>query len=110
MNATANLLALFGPIGTWEAVLIGMVALLLFGNRLPEVMRSLGKGVVEFKKGLKDTQDSIERAVDEPRMPPNPPQAPMQPSLPAPTASTDERVAREQFLSGSGSDKASTSL
>lgn len=51
---------MFG-IGTTELLVVGMVALLLFGNRLPSVMRSLGSGVSEFKKGLneitKDTHD-----------------------------------------------------
>lgn len=38
-------------------IVIGIVVLLLFGNRLPSVMRSLGRGVVEFKKGLNDPGD-----------------------------------------------------
>jgi len=33
--------------------------LLIFGKRLPEVGRSLGKGIVEFKKGLKGVEDDI---------------------------------------------------
>jgi sec-independent protein translocase protein TatA len=41
--------------GHWEWVVIGGVILLLFfGSRIPSVMRSLGKGVTQFKKGLKD--------------------------------------------------------
>jgi sec-independent protein translocase protein TatA len=40
----------------WESpvqlIVVGVIALLLFGNRLPEVMRSLGKGITEFKKGM----------------------------------------------------------
>lgn len=48
-------LALIGPIGWPELLVIGLVALLLFGKRLPEVMRSLGDGLREFKKGVKDT-------------------------------------------------------
>ncbi|MGR3296512.1 MAG: Sec-independent protein translocase subunit TatA/TatB, partial [Candidatus Bathyanammoxibius sp.] len=35
--------------GGWEWLVILIVALLIFGKRLPDVMRSLGKGVVEFK-------------------------------------------------------------
>ena len=33
-------------------VILGLVVLLLFGNRLPMVMRSLGEGITEFKKGM----------------------------------------------------------
>ncbi len=33
------------------------IALLLFGNRLPSTMRSLGRGVIEFKKGLQGIED-----------------------------------------------------
>ena len=41
-------------IGIWEILLILAIILLLFGaNRIPEVARSLGKGVTEFKKGIK---------------------------------------------------------
>lgn len=61
MIASSTILALFGPIGTPELLLIALVMLLLFGGRLPEVMRSMGKGIIEFKKGLKDTQDSIDK-------------------------------------------------
>jgi sec-independent protein translocase protein TatA len=40
-------------------LLLGLVVLLIFGNRLPSVMRSLGQGVVEFKKGLQDIQEDV---------------------------------------------------
>jgi sec-independent protein translocase protein TatA len=43
---------MFG-IGTTEMIIVCFVVLLLFGNRLPSVMRSLGVGVTEFKKGIK---------------------------------------------------------
>jgi sec-independent protein translocase protein TatA len=42
---------MFG-IGQWELLLIVGVIFILFGHRLPSVMRSLGRGVVEFKEGL----------------------------------------------------------
>lgn len=45
---------MFGVPGWMELLIIGLIILLLFGNRLPSVMRSLGRGVVEFKKGLQD--------------------------------------------------------
>ncbi len=38
-----------GPV---QLIIVGMVILLLFGNRLPSVMRSLGEGITEFKKGI----------------------------------------------------------
>lgn len=38
-------------------LIVGLVALLLFGKRLPEVMKSLGKSVTEFKKGINDASD-----------------------------------------------------
>lgn len=44
----------------WEWLAIVVVGLLLFGKRLPEVGRSLGRGIVEFKKGVKGIQDEIE--------------------------------------------------
>ncbi len=52
-------LALIGPLGTTETIVIGVILLLLFGRRLPEVGRSLGQGIVEFKKGLKDVTEEM---------------------------------------------------
>lgn len=47
-------------IGLPELVIILVVALLIFGRRLPEVGRSLGKGIVEFKRGIKGVEEEIE--------------------------------------------------
>lgn len=47
-------------IGMPEMIVIGIFALVLFGKRLPEVARSLGKGVVEFKKGLRGIEDELD--------------------------------------------------
>jgi sec-independent protein translocase protein TatA len=55
------LFAFFGA--PWEMLLILLVVLLLFGNRLPTVMRSLGKGVTEFKKGIEGVEDDVDAAV-----------------------------------------------
>jgi sec-independent protein translocase protein TatA len=46
--------------GGWEWLIILIVALLIFGKRLPEVMKSLGRGIVEFKKGVKGVEDEVE--------------------------------------------------
>lgn len=53
-------------VGTTELLLIVGIALLLFGGKkLPEMMRGLGKGVREFKEGMKDTPQPEERAFKE---------------------------------------------
>lgn len=53
---------MFG-IGHGELLVIGAVALLLFGSRLPQVARSLGKSLTEFKKGIQGVQDEFNDAV-----------------------------------------------
>ncbi len=50
----------FGTPGPIELTFILIVALLLFGRRLPDVARSVGKSIVEFKKGIKDVKDDID--------------------------------------------------
>jgi sec-independent protein translocase protein TatA len=45
-------------------LIIGVVAVLLFGERLPEVARSVGKGLMEFKKGIRSIQDDVEGAIN----------------------------------------------
>jgi sec-independent protein translocase protein TatA len=53
--------ALFGfGFSGWEIIVIALVILLLFGNRLPGLMRSLGQGVVEFKKGVQGIEEDDE--------------------------------------------------
>ena len=56
----SNALAFLSP-SPVQALIVGLVVLLLFGNRLPSVMRSLGEGITEFKKGLKkgETDPSV---------------------------------------------------
>jgi sec-independent protein translocase protein TatA len=50
-------------LGTTELMVVAFVSLLIFGNRLPSVMRSLGKSVTEFKKGVSGLEDDIDQAV-----------------------------------------------
>ncbi|MBU2652367.1 MAG: twin-arginine translocase TatA/TatE family subunit [Bacteroidetes bacterium] len=48
-----NLFILLGMIGPWQIVLIVAIVLLLFGGKkIPELMKGIGKGAREFKKGL----------------------------------------------------------
>lgn len=57
-------LVLWGiPMNPTTLIVFALVAFLLFGNRLPMVMRSLGKSVVEFKKGVAGIEDDIDEAV-----------------------------------------------
>jgi len=55
---------MFGMPGGIEWIVILIVALLIFGKRLPEVMKSMGRGIVEFKKGVKGVEDDVEDAVE----------------------------------------------
>jgi sec-independent protein translocase protein TatA len=54
----------------WEWLIIAGFGLLLFGKRLPEVGRSLGKGIIEFKKGLKGIEEEVEAESSKPSLPP----------------------------------------
>ena len=65
-------------IGNSELLIILVIALILFGSRLPDVARSLGKSVNQFKRGLKDVEDDLN--------------APEQPAAPAPPKSLPNRV------------------
>lgn len=56
----------FAMIGSpTQLIIIAAIAFLLFGNRLPSVMRSLGRSVTEFKKGVAGIEDEIENATKE---------------------------------------------
>lgn len=53
-------------IGTTELMLIAGIALLLFGGKkLPEMMRGMGRGISEFKKGAKEITEPFEEAKTE---------------------------------------------
>jgi sec-independent protein translocase protein TatA len=55
--------AFLPSMGVWEMAILAGVCLLFFGNRLPSVMRSLGKSVTEFKKGVSGIEDDLDRPV-----------------------------------------------
>ncbi len=84
MNPMVHL-AWFSP-GPMEMLIIGLIALLLFGNRLPSVMRSLGRGFVEFKRGLSGVEEEIQRAVDSAT-------EPLPPSTPTSESTSEENAA-----------------
>jgi len=63
----ATMLAFIGTPGPWQVLIVGMVILLLFGNRLPSVMRSLGEGITEFKKGIKGSGEEPEEKLEDQR-------------------------------------------
>ena len=50
-----------GGIGTTELIIIVVIGLLIFGRRLPEVGRNVGRSLVEFKKGVKGIEDDVEK-------------------------------------------------
>jgi sec-independent protein translocase protein TatA len=57
---------MFGSIGMPELLLIFVVALLVFGpKKLPEIGKSIGKGLLEFKRASEDLKKTIEQEVDQ---------------------------------------------
>ena len=55
---------MFGTLGMPELIVIFVIALIVFGPRkLPELGRSLGQSIAEFKKGINDMQSQLESEV-----------------------------------------------
>jgi len=59
-----RLLAIFN-LQTTDWIIILVIALLIFGRRLPEVAKSLGRSITEFKKGMKETTDEVKKAAED---------------------------------------------
>jgi len=62
MTASTTLFAIFGGLGPWEIAIILILGILLFGRKLPEIGKYLGKSIVEFKKGMKGLEDNLDGA------------------------------------------------
>lgn len=45
--------------GPYQLIILAIIVLLLFGKRLPDTMRSLGRSITEFKKGVKEGDDEL---------------------------------------------------
>jgi TatA/E family protein of Tat protein translocase len=55
---------MFGPIGMYELIIILVIALIIFGPRkLPELGKSLGKSLNEFKRASTDLQNTLEQEI-----------------------------------------------
>jgi TatA/E family protein of Tat protein translocase len=77
-------------IGIWELLILLIVLLLVFGaKRLPEMGRSLGKGMREFKEGVSGVEDSVKTTAPPPAELPS---APPEPALDEAEESERERV------------------
>ena len=85
--------------GHTEWLVLLVLGLLIFGRRLPEVGRSLGRGIVEFKRGIKGIEDDVE---DESSRPASLPDASPQASVPA----VEPTEAREKVEAGSTAEAA----
>ncbi len=58
---------MFGVFGVGDAelLILAVVALLLFGSKLPSVMHSLGKSLSQLKRGMNDVRENVRKNIEE---------------------------------------------
>ena len=62
---TQYILAIFGAFSHWELLVVLIIALLIFGRRLPDIARSMGKSLTEFKKGINEAKETKDEFVND---------------------------------------------
>ena len=65
ITSIRHILSWGGIPGGWEWIVILIVALLIFGKRLPEIARSVGKSLTAFKKGIHEAEETKDEVMDE---------------------------------------------
>jgi len=85
-----------------DLIILLLLGLLIFGKRLPEVGRGLGRSIVEFRKGMKGINDEVEDAVNKPE----PPKPTVEPAARPPLTSSgqDARVSRSDRVESEPSE------
>jgi TatA/E family protein of Tat protein translocase len=98
---------MFGPIGVWEMVIILIIALIVFGPRkLPELGRSLGKSLREFKSASNELRNTLDDEIRvEERRPPKATAPKTDPAAPPPSG--EAQGATETEAAGSSISTAS---